>query len=427
MQPLRTSLAPRCALLLLLSPWLISASDVAKARRERPSWQGKLSTYSIASIARREGRRDWNEVTQGNKVVLPPDVLEYLMRRGLPYDKFQLVNPEKRGLRLFTGPLDFCAAPGECYLPSWVMKQLGIKEGEACAVATAQFPNCAFVKFQPHTSDFLDIGDHYTVLTRTMENMGGLTQGAAIRVSDGKKTYTLDVLEVRGKATDRDDSNGKGVAIGLFECPVEFAEPKDIMTKKKKQQQQREAAKEAAEAEAEAQQSTADGGAEGEGASATESSTGPTTPSPKRSSKRGSGASGSDKDVGADDGAPAKPVAKFKRRKAAEAKGEVLEDEASPFAGKAKKLGGSADDDEAAGDSEPKSELAKLRAAAKAAKAEREAEEAALAEAADAAALAERPLPLVLAETLMTLLKNIIETIVSLLRQLLMPSDVRFD
>ena len=185
--------------------------------------------------ARREGRRDWNEVTQGNKVVLPAQVLDYLTSRNLPYDKFQLLNPSKRGgPRLFTGPLDFCAAPGECYLPSWVMKQLGIKEGDLCAVATAAFPACAFVKFQPHTSDFLDIGDHYTVLTRTMENMGGLTQGSFIRVSDGKRTYTLDVLEVRGKVTERDDSNGKGVAIGLFECPVEFAEPKDIVSKKKK-------------------------------------------------------------------------------------------------------------------------------------------------------------------------------------------------
>ena len=36
---------------------------------------------------------------------------------------------EFHGGRLYTGPLDFCAADGECYLPSWVMKQLGIKAG----------------------------------------------------------------------------------------------------------------------------------------------------------------------------------------------------------------------------------------------------------------------------------------------------------
>jgi len=215
-----------------------AASEVATSPpppRVRPSWQAKLSTYSIASVARREGRRDWNEVTQGNKIVLPAEVYDYLNSRGLPFDKFQLVNPTARErMRLFTGPLDFCAAAGECYLPTWVMRQLGIKEGDTCAVATAAFPACAYVKFQPHTSDFLDIGDHYSVLTRTLESFGGLTQGSAVRVTDGQRTYMLDVVEVRGKPCARDDSNGRGVSIGLLECPVEFAEPKDLLAKKAK-------------------------------------------------------------------------------------------------------------------------------------------------------------------------------------------------
>eukprot|EP00965_Chrysotila_dentata_P208586 6184783-Pleurochrysis_carterae.AAC.1 len=49
-----------------------------------------------------------------------------LESRGLPFTQFQIANPEIKGKRLYTGPLDFCAAEGECYLPSWVMKQLGI-------------------------------------------------------------------------------------------------------------------------------------------------------------------------------------------------------------------------------------------------------------------------------------------------------------
>ena len=46
-----------------------------------------------------------------------------------------------------------------------------------------------------------------------------------IRVSDGQRTYTLDVLEVKGKAMppgQRDDSNGRAVAIGLLRSPAEL-------------------------------------------------------------------------------------------------------------------------------------------------------------------------------------------------------------
>ena len=86
--------------------------------RKKPAWSGRLATYSIASVARREQRSDWNEVTQGNKIVLPRSVYDTLVSRGLSYKQFQIINPENREKKLFTGPLDFCAADGACHLPT---------------------------------------------------------------------------------------------------------------------------------------------------------------------------------------------------------------------------------------------------------------------------------------------------------------------
>ena len=127
--------------ILLLVVGSTAADDVPTLRKHKPSWQGRFATYSIASVARKTGRTDWNEITQGNKIVLPRSVYEMMLARGIPFTQFQILNPDRRDTRLFTGPLEFCAADGECYLPSWVMKQLHLKEGEACAVATACFPS----------------------------------------------------------------------------------------------------------------------------------------------------------------------------------------------------------------------------------------------------------------------------------------------
>ena len=145
--------------------------------------------------------------------MLPQSVLEVLMSRNVPYTQFQIINPDKskKCIRLFTGPLDFSAAEGECYLPSWVMKQLNLKEGDQCAVATACFPSAVFAKFRPHSSDFLDVADHYSLLMRTLENFAALTAGSTVRVTDGKRVYSLDVIEVKGKEGARDDSNGRAV------------------------------------------------------------------------------------------------------------------------------------------------------------------------------------------------------------------------
>jgi len=454
------------------------ADSAPETRRYRPAWQAKLATYSIASVARREGRRDWNEVTQGNKVVLPREVYEYLTSRNLPIDKFQLLNPErKRALRLFTGPLDFCAPSGECYLPSWVMRQLGIKEGDVCAVATANFPAAAYIKFQAHTSDFLDIGDHTAVLTRTIENLGGLTKGSYVRVSDGRRTYTLDVLDVRGKPMppqQRDDSQGKAVSIGLLECPIEFAEPKDIAAKAKKPppppppppQEDGEgegggdvsAAPAADDGDARSRSSTAEdarGPRAASDAAPTGRGRGGGAAASRRSAQvgRASGSAASSnsnrQSTSGSEAAPAAPVPKFKRRKAAATgEGETLSD--SPFTGRARALGSSdgggsdtlAHADASIADSNPTtsrgrrtsataaSALARRRAAAKQApsvavgEGADEAEDAE--EAGDVAGVAPPGLVLVLTKAL-TMLRALLVTILNAIRRMLTPDVVSFD
>lgn len=176
----------RVVLLLLLAVLGARAEDAtvpSPRRAVRPSWQSRLEVHSIAAVARQSGRKGWNEVTQGNKIVLPASVWELLLARQLPYTQFQIVNPECKGRKLFTGPLDFSAAEGKCYLPSWVMAQLNLKEGDTCAVATACYPSATFAKFQPHSSDFLDVPDHYSLLMATLENFAALTAGSMVRAS----------------------------------------------------------------------------------------------------------------------------------------------------------------------------------------------------------------------------------------------------
>ena len=74
---------------------LLVASAAAEDRSTKPRWQSRFATYSIASVARRDGRSDWNEVTQGNRIVLPARVRDVLESRGLSPMQFQILNPNK--------------------------------------------------------------------------------------------------------------------------------------------------------------------------------------------------------------------------------------------------------------------------------------------------------------------------------------------
>ena len=59
-----------------------------------------------------------------------------------------------------------------------------------------RFPKATFARFQPHSSSFLDITDHGMMLHNTLENFAALTAGSTVRVTDGKRTHLLDVLDV---------------------------------------------------------------------------------------------------------------------------------------------------------------------------------------------------------------------------------------
>ena len=55
--------------------------------------------------------------------------------------------------------------------------------------------------------------------------MPAAVAGSVVRVTDGQRTYMLDVVEVRGKPSARDDSNGRGVSIGLLEGAIALFKP----------------------------------------------------------------------------------------------------------------------------------------------------------------------------------------------------------
>lgn len=212
---------------LLLGPMLLVIACMADEQRHRPAFSTRLATYSIRSAAEKLGRRDWTELTQGNRIVLPARLGEQLKRRSIPTTQFQICNPDNKEKRIYTSCLDFCSADGECYLPSWLMRQLKLKDGDMCAVATAQFPSGVFARFQPHSSDFLDISNYYYVLLQNLDHYAALTEGSTIRVLDGSRIHFLDVVEVRAKEGAPDASKGKAIDLRMVELTMEFSPPKD--------------------------------------------------------------------------------------------------------------------------------------------------------------------------------------------------------
>ncbi|GBC00840.1 hypothetical protein RclHR1_03990017 [Rhizophagus clarus] len=129
-----------------------------------------------------------NSTLEGDKVILPPFVLEELLRAAssssqydfseaqLPYPiTFQISNPRTR-LITHGGVLEFNANDDRVYLPEWMYNSLSLNEGAEVTLRLKELPKGTWVKFRPMNSEYKKIKDyraafegylrsHYTTLT----------------------------------------------------------------------------------------------------------------------------------------------------------------------------------------------------------------------------------------------------------------------
>lgn len=175
------------------------------------------TVYRCFSVSMLPGQ-ERQEIERGGKIIMPPSALENLTRLNVNYPMlFKLTNKQTTRIT-HCGVLEFVADEGRVYLPLWMMHNLLLEEGDCLQVESVTLPVATFSKFQPQTTDFLDITNPKAVLENGLRNFACLTTGDMIAIMYNQKIYELCVLETK-----------PGDAVSIIECDmnVEFAAPLD--------------------------------------------------------------------------------------------------------------------------------------------------------------------------------------------------------
>ena len=133
-----------------------------------------------------------------------------------------MVRAPRTGRHTHCGVLEFTAPEGRCYLPLWMMQQIGAADGDAVEVAYTVLPLGRGVRLQPCTRDFLDLSDHRAVLEVMLAKYAALTVGDVFVFHHNRRDYRLEV-----RAVDPPNSQN---AINIVETnlAIEFEPPKDM-------------------------------------------------------------------------------------------------------------------------------------------------------------------------------------------------------
>lgn len=90
-----------------------------------------------------------------------------------------------------------------------MMRYLLLDEGDMINIENVSLPVATYSKFQPHSSDFLDITNPKAVLENCLRNFACLSSGDVIAIPYNQRIYELCVLETK-----------PGPAVSIIECDM---------------------------------------------------------------------------------------------------------------------------------------------------------------------------------------------------------------
>lgn len=155
-------------------------------------------------------------IEHGGKILMPPAALQILTHLNIQYPMLFKLTNQQANCSTHCGVLEFIADENTIYIPYWMFRNLKLTEGDYVAVDSVALKVASFAKFQPQSTDFLDISNPKAVLENALRDFACLTVNDVIAINYNSHVYELKVLETQPAA-----------AVTIIECDmrVDFAPP----------------------------------------------------------------------------------------------------------------------------------------------------------------------------------------------------------
>ena len=162
------------------------------------------------------------QVNKGNKIILPSSALAELARLKITYPMTFMISNPHMSKKSYCGVLEFSAEEGNCHIPVWMMDQLFLEEGAEIMLRNITLNKGTYIKFQPHETAFIDLGDPKSILERELTNYATIFKGDTINIHHAGRDYHINILEC--KPNDQICVVEADINVD-FEAPLDYVEP----------------------------------------------------------------------------------------------------------------------------------------------------------------------------------------------------------
>ncbi|WCJ34042.1 ubiquitin fusion degradation 1 [Euphorbia peplus] len=177
-----------------------------------PSFESFYACYSLSIMNK-------PHLEHGDQIIMPESNLHKLLSLNIEFPMlFEIRNIAKDRVS-HCGVSEFTADEGTVLLPSWMMKNLQLEEGETISLKSVDLQKGTYVKIQPHSVDFLEIRNPKSVLEDCLcRKFFCLTIGDTIKINYNNKDLLVDIVDAKPASA---------VCIVDTDCEVDFAPPLD--------------------------------------------------------------------------------------------------------------------------------------------------------------------------------------------------------
>ncbi|KAF3955621.1 hypothetical protein CMV_019177 [Castanea mollissima] len=150
----------------------------------------------------------------GDKIIMPTSAFTHLLRLNVEYPmQFEIKN-QSTGRVSHCGVLEFTGNEDCVYLPTWMMENMKLQEGDPVIMKNVRLDKGTYMKLQPHTTDFIHLPCMKDMLEDILRNFSCLTIGDTIMINHNNCEVEfappLDYKEPEKPATKSALANDQG-------------------------------------------------------------------------------------------------------------------------------------------------------------------------------------------------------------------------